>query len=57
MKDNFTNICIYGVGGVGGYFGGRIAEVTGRPGFEDYDVSFIARGAHLNTLQQEGIAV
>lgn len=57
MKDNFTNICIYGVGGVGGYFGGRIAEITGRPGFEDYNVSFIARGGHLNAIQQEGIVV
>jgi 2-dehydropantoate 2-reductase len=38
------------VGGVGGYFGGRLAQ-TGE------DVVFIARGAHLQALQTHGLRV
>ena len=41
---------IYGVGAVGGYFGGRLAQ-----GGED--VSFIARGKHLQALRKEGLRV
>lgn len=39
-----------GTGGVGGYFGGRLAA-AGR------DVSFIARGAHLEALRSKGLRV
>ena len=34
-------IAMMGSGGVGGFFGGRLANAG-------YDVSFIARGAHLD---------
>ena len=43
-------IGIFGVGGVGGYFGGRLAQ-AGR------DVTFIARGEHLLALQNKGLRV
>ena len=43
-------IAVVGVGGVGGYFGGRLAQ-TGE------DVVFIARGAHLQALQTHGLRV
>jgi 2-dehydropantoate 2-reductase len=43
-------IAVFGVGGVGGYFGGRLAQ-TGE------DVVFIARGAHLQALQTHGLRV
>src|SRR6478735_3671906 len=43
-------IAIFGSGGVGGYFGGRLAA-------SGEDVTFIARGAHLNALQQEGLRI
>ncbi len=43
-------IAVYGAGGVGGYFGGRLA----RAGAE---VVFIARGAHLQALRQHGLTV
>ena len=43
-------IAIYGVGGVGGYFGGRLALVG-------HDVTFIARGAHLQAMQTQGLQV
>ncbi|MFC3282551.1 2-dehydropantoate 2-reductase [Litchfieldella rifensis] len=41
---------IYGTGGVGGYFGGRLAE-------SGEDVTFIARGEHLSTIQRDGLRV
>lgn len=43
-------IAIVGVGGVGGYFGGRLARAG-------HDVAFVARGAHLRALREEGLVV
>jgi 2-dehydropantoate 2-reductase len=43
-------IAVYGAGGVGGYFGGRLAR-TGA------EVHFIARGAHLQALREHGLRV
>jgi len=43
-------ITIIGTGGVGGYFGGRLA-LAGN------DVTFIARGAHLNAIKTNGLIV
>ena len=43
-------ITIYGAGGVGGYFGGRLAQAG-------HDVSFIARGAHLDAIRRDGLQV
>ncbi len=41
---------VMGTGGVGGYFGGRLAAAG-------YDVTFIARGAHLAAIRREGLRV
>lgn len=43
-------IAIVGTGGVGGYFGARLAA-------SGTDVAFIARGAHLEALQTTGLRV
>lgn len=43
-------IAVYGSGGVGGYFGGRLAE-SGEA------VVFIARGAHLAAIQADGLRI
>jgi len=43
-------IAIFGSGGVGGYFGGRLAQ-TGQ------DVTFIARGKHLEALRANGLRI
>jgi 2-dehydropantoate 2-reductase len=43
-------IAVYGAGGVGGYFGGRLAQAGA-------DVHFIARGAHLQALREQGLRV
>ena len=41
-------IAILGAGGVGGYFGGRLAAAGN-------DVTFIARGAHLDAIRRQGL--
>jgi 2-dehydropantoate 2-reductase len=43
-------IAIFGTGGVGGYFGGRLAQAG-------EDVTFIARGEHLRAIQTSGLKV
>lgn len=43
-------IAVIGVGGVGGYFGGRLARAG-------HDVSFIARGEHLRAIRERGLRV
>lgn len=43
-------IAFMGAGGVGGYFGGRLAHAG-------YDVTFVARGAHLQALRQQGLTI
>lgn len=44
------NIVIYGTGGVGGYFGARLAQAGN-------NVIFIARGKHLQAIKQKGLKV
>jgi 2-dehydropantoate 2-reductase len=43
-------IAVFGTGGVGGYFGARLAE-------SGEDVTFIARGAHLDAIRERGLRV
>ncbi|WP_420399708.1 ketopantoate reductase family protein [Flagellimonas sp.] len=50
-----TRILIAGIGGVGGFFGGLLAKQ-----FEHsprVEVSFLARGAHLEKIQEAGLKV
>ena len=42
------NIVIYGAGGVGGYFGARLAQAGN-------NITFIARGKHLEAIQKKGL--
>lgn len=43
-------IAIIGSGGVGGYFGGKLANAG-------YDVTFLARGEHLKAIKANGLIV
>ncbi|MFU8869501.1 2-dehydropantoate 2-reductase [Natronococcus sp.] len=43
-------VAIYGAGGVGAYFGGRLARAGA-------DVHLLARGAHLEALRRDGLRV
>jgi 2-dehydropantoate 2-reductase len=44
------NIAIVGTGGVGGYFGAKLAQAGNR-------VTFVARGEHLKAMQKNGLLV
>ena len=46
----FMRIAIVGSGGVGGYFGGRLAAAGA-------DVTFLARGAHLEAMRARGLRI
>jgi 2-dehydropantoate 2-reductase len=48
--EEVMRIAVFGAGGVGGYFGGRLA-LAGE------DVVFIARGAHLQAMRTQGLRV
>lgn len=43
-------IAVIGAGGVGGYFGGKLAKAN-------FDVTFLARGEHLRKIRQNGLSV
>lgn len=43
-------VAVLGAGGIGGYFGGRLAEAG-------IDVTLIARGAHLAEIQRNGLTL
>jgi 2-dehydropantoate 2-reductase len=44
------HLVVVGAGGVGGYFGGRLARAG-------HDVTLVARGAHLDALRRRGLTV
>jgi 2-dehydropantoate 2-reductase len=43
-------IAVIGAGGVGGYFGARLAQ-------SGHEVTFVARGAHLAAIRERGLAI
>jgi 2-dehydropantoate 2-reductase len=50
MQRKVMRIAVFGTGGIGGYFGGRLATAG-------EDVVFIARGAHLEAIRERGLQV
>ena len=47
------NIAVVGLGGVGGYFGGKLARRYA--GSAEHRVIFVARGAHLAAIRRDGL--
>jgi 2-dehydropantoate 2-reductase len=47
------NMAVVGLGGVGGYFGGRLAWKYA--GSAEHRVIFVARGAHLEAIRAQGL--
>jgi 2-dehydropantoate 2-reductase len=43
-------IAVIGAGGVGGYFGAKLAQAG-------HDVAFVARGAHLDAMKRSGLRI
>jgi 2-dehydropantoate 2-reductase len=54
MQTTFKNICIIGMGGVGGYFGGKIARSIKQNNSREH-ITFIARGEHLQKIKENGL--
>src|SRR4030042_1312564 len=51
------NVCVVGVGGVGGYFGGKIAHAFSSNPDSPVDIFFVARGKHLEAIKQNGLVL
>lgn len=47
------NICFFGVGGVGGYFGALAARRFSTL----YNIYFVARGAHKDAINSRGLTL
>jgi 2-dehydropantoate 2-reductase len=47
---DLVKIAVFGTGGVGGYFGGKLAQAG-------VDVRLVARGPHLESIRQNGLRV
>ena len=50
-----TKIVIVGLGGVGGYFGGFLAKKYAN--HPEIEICFLARGEHLNKVQENGLTL
>jgi len=55
ISREINNICIYGMGGIGGYFGGKIADAISKFQIPNKKVFFIARGEHLAEIKKKGL--
>ena len=58
--DRISRVVVLGVGGVGGYFGGLLArhfstDVERRNLDKAAKITFVARGAHLETIREKGL--
>lgn len=49
------NIGVIGVGGVGGYFGGKLAKLLEQDAGEELRVYFVARNKHLEEIRRKGL--
>ncbi len=54
---NKLNVCVIGVGGVGGYFGGKLAHTFSSNVDSSVNVFFVARGKHLWAIRESGLIV
>jgi 2-dehydropantoate 2-reductase len=54
---SIKKVCVFGVGGVGGYFGAKITANLNNTPKRDTEVFFIARGEHLKVIQADGITL
>jgi len=51
------NVCVIGVGGVGGYFGGKLAHAFSSKPDSSVNIFFVARGKHLEAIKQNGLVL
>ena len=55
LLKNKTKIAFVGLGGVGGYYGGLVSRYA--ENHPEIEVSFLARGKHLEAIKQNGLKV
>lgn len=55
--DGVSHVAVFGVGGVGGYFGGKIAAAVANGTDSAWRVHFVARGDHLAHLREHGLTL
>ena len=48
-------LCVIGVGGVGGYFGGKLAYAFQDRPDSSVEIYFVARGKHLEMIKRDGL--
>jgi 2-dehydropantoate 2-reductase len=51
------NVCVIGVGGVGGYFGGKLTHTFSSNPDSSVNIFFVARGKHLEAIRQNGLVL
>jgi 2-dehydropantoate 2-reductase len=51
------NVCVIGVGGVGGYFGGKLAHTSSSNPDSPVNIFFVARGKHLEAIKKNGLVL
>src|SRR4030042_2117419 len=51
------NVCVVGVGGVGGYFGGKLTHAFSSKPDSSVNIFFVARGMHLEAIKQNGLVL
>jgi 2-dehydropantoate 2-reductase len=56
-KKKIQTICIYGTGGIGGFFGAKIVHTRNHDHTLEYECFFVARGDHLKAIRQNGITL
>ena len=56
-RSHVSQLLVLGVGGVGGYFGGKIAAAVAADPDPAWRVHFVARGVHLARIRQNGLAL
>jgi 2-dehydropantoate 2-reductase len=54
---NNLNVCFIGVGGVGGYFGGKLGQPFSSNPDPPVTLFFLARGKHLEAIKRNGLVV
>jgi len=55
--NKIQSICIYGTGGIGGFFGAKIAHTCNHDPSLACNCFFVARGDHLQAIRQKGITL
>ncbi|MDP4094225.1 MAG: 2-dehydropantoate 2-reductase [Bacillota bacterium] len=55
MNKVIKRICIYGIGGVGGYFGGSMAYNAKAQAESGREIYFTARGQHMEEIKGKGL--